>query len=198
MTQQPSAALLAAIEEAPPSQSEDKLEQVRDLVRRARDLEREMENLEERQKELGREYFEVRTQKLPALFAELNMLAFTLDADGNEPAYEAKLETMISASIPEEKRPEAFKWLEKHKHGDLIKNTFSVLFGMGDNKKAKKLAAFLKKNKMEYDAKAAVHPSTLKAFVREQIEKGRAVPLDLLGAFIQQTVNVKQKKEKRR
>lgn len=194
---QPSAALIAAIADSPPTQSQATLEKLRDDIRKMRNLELEIEVKTEALKQLSSELFELKTKTVPDKFSELNMLAFTLDAEGNQPAYEAKLGTMITASIPDEKKMEAFKWLEKHKYGDLIKNAFVVSFGMGDNKAAKKLAAFLKKSKMDYDAKASVHSSTLKAFVREQIEKGKAVPLDLFGAFIQKTVNIKPIKEKR-
>jgi uncharacterized protein (DUF362 family) len=35
----------------------------------------------------------------------------------------------------------------------------------------------------EPNQKTVVHPQTLKAFVKEQLESGKELPLDLLGAY---------------
>jgi len=37
-----------------------------------------------------------------------------------------------------------------------------------------------------------VEPSTLRAFIREQHEAGKALPMDLLGAFVGQKTTIKE------
>ena len=40
--------------------------------------------------------------------------------------------------------------------------------------------------------KEQVHPQTLKAFVREQVESGKPFPLELFGAFLGQKATIKK------
>ena len=47
---------------------------------------------------------------------------------------------------------------------------------------------------VDYENKKSVHPSTLKAFVREQIERGKILPLDLFGIHIGQRSEIRRQK----
>ena len=47
---------------------------------------------------------------------------------------------------------------------------------------------------VDYENRKSVHPSTLKAFVREQIEMGKELPLDLLGVHIGQRSEIRRQK----
>ena len=44
------------------------------------------------------------------------------------------------------------------------------------------------------DQKKEVHPQTLKAFVKEQLQKGQAVPMDLFGVFTGHRATIKRGK----
>jgi hypothetical protein len=94
-------------------------------------------------------------------------------------------------SIPKEREVEAFRWLRDHGHGDLIKNVVSSTFGKGEDDMASQALFLLEESGFSADQKQAVHPATLKAFVKEQVEKGENIPLDLLGVFIGTKAEIK-------
>ena len=83
-------------------------------------------------------------------------------------------------------------WLRDNGHEDLIKNTISVNFGRGEDESASKLREALNNEGSSYTDKTGVHSQTLKAFVREQVESGQNLPLDLLGVFIGQKTTIKE------
>ena len=101
-------------------------------------------------------------------------------ADGTK----VTVQQFYSASIPKDKVDEAMQWLRDNGHGDLIKNTVSVAFGKGEDTLATDLKKYLGANGNSYEDKTGVHPQTLRAFAREQIEAGQNLPLDTLGIYI--------------
>ena len=50
----------------------------------------------------------------------------------------------------------------------------------------------LNEEDINYENKKAVHPSTLKAFVKEQIERGKSLPLDILGVYVGQKSEIRR------
>lgn len=177
----------------------DKLDMVRSKVRETRDALLTQKAAQERVAEISKTLNDLYHKQLPDLFMEAGIDSLGLEAEGNLPAFDTKLKPFYKASIPKDKEGEAFSWLEKQGHGDMIKNMFSVQFGMGDNTKAKKLEAFLKKEKISYECGRGVPWNTLTAFVKEQIEdrkvKPSDLPLDLLGAYVGRIVTIKPRKK---
>lgn len=177
-----------------------KIEAVRDKLREARDVDIRISRLSEETSSLGKKKLALVHEELPAMFAAAGIDSMGLEADGDLPAYDTKLKPFYKASIPKDKKAEAFAWLRKNKHGDMIKNMFSVAVGAGDDAKAKKLEAFLKKEGFDYERDQGVPWNTLTAFVKEQIEDRKVrpsdLPLDLLGAFVGQVVTIKPRKAK--
>ena len=100
--------------------------------------------------------------------------------------------TYYSASIPKDKIDEALDWLRNNNHGDLIKNTVSIDYARGEDNAAEKMKQDLRTQGQSFTDKTGVHPQTLKAFVREQTESGKNLPLDLLGAHIGQKTIIKE------
>ena len=67
----------------------------------------------------------------------------------------------------------------------MIKNQVSLEFGMKEDNMAKSVVEDLKSKGLNVKQKTSVHPSTLRGFVREQIEQlGKDVPADLFGTYI--------------
>jgi len=96
-----------------------------------------------------------------------------------------EIKPFYSARIPASKTDEAFAWLRENGHEDLIKNQVSLEFGMKEDNMAKSVVEELKSKGLNVKQKTSVHPSTLRGFVREQIEeKGKDVPADLFGTYI--------------
>lgn len=196
MTREPSAKLRAAVAATKkPTVGEDALDKLRERVRRCRDLTQEIHNSEERIVTAKRELNTITMTELPDLFDEYGVSSVGIPEEGNSPAYTAEAKPFYNAKIRDENAEAAFAWLDKHGHGDLIKNTFSVEFGRNENKAADKLRAVLEKMDIDYAQKKTVPWNTLTAFVKEQIEKHNAtLPLDLLGATVGRVVRLKEKK----
>ena len=90
----------------------------------------------------------------------------------------------VYASIPKDHRyHEAMDWLRENGFGDIIKNEITVTFGKGEEESAQELLNDLAQHGWSNTNKIAVHPSTLKALIREQLAKGANIPLDVFGAY---------------
>ena len=179
--------------------SEDKLKAIRDLVAEARSNEKKMSDLQEQLKELSAAVNDTYQKKLPDLYQEVGIDNISLPADGNYPAVDAKLQDYYSANIAAgwapERRQEAFKWLEDHGHGDLIKTAVSAQLPREKRAAAKKLIALIEKAGFAAEVKEAVHSGTLSAWLKEQIELGAPIPpLELIGGSIGKVVRLKERK----
>lgn len=105
---------------------------------------------------------------------------------------------VISASITEENREAAHDWLRINGHGDIIKNNVTLSFGKGEDEIAKKLVLHLielrDKGETKFgdlQQKEAVHPSTLKAFVKAQLSDGAGFPGELFKLYTGHAVKFK-------
>ena len=96
-----------------------------------------------------------------------------------------EVKPFYSARIPASKSEEAFQWLRDNGHGDLIKNQVSLEFGMKQDNVAKSIVEELKSKGLPVKQKTTVHPSSLRGFVREQIQDlGKDVPAELFGTYV--------------
>lgn len=87
----------------------------------------------------------------------------------------------IVASITNEKKPEAFKWFREAGYGAMLKRVVSLEFGKGEDDQAEKAYEKLSEEYQLVDDKTTIHPSTLRAFVRDCLENGVEIPIELLG-----------------
>ena len=168
---------------------DDDLSKVASLVRQQLKLELHVAEIEENLKRTKRNLEEISGQLLPAALEEYGLSELTM-ADGSK----ISVQTVISASISKDRQPDAHDWLRDNGYGDLIKNTVSVTFGRGQDETAKDIVRVLQSNGLDPEQKEAVHPSTLKAFVKEQIEKGSEIPSETFGIFIGQKTVIKKGK----
>jgi hypothetical protein len=148
--------------------------------------EKDIEELEKVLKERKEQYRKLTDEVLPQAMAELGMKSFKM-ADGSS----IEIKPFYSASITEEKRAEAFAWLRDNGFGDLIKNNVSVRFGRGEDDHCNRLLEMLGDRGFVAEQSEKVEPMTLKAWVRERVEKGGEFPSDLFGAFIGQRAVIK-------
>lgn len=136
-------------------------------------------------------------QRLPAKLQELGVKSLKLE-DGSV----VEANEIVRASIPSdpEKQQAALNWLRSNNHEDLIKNVVEAKFGKGEDELADRAmqALMTATNGQNVNRKMTVHPQTLAAFVREQLEKGKPIPLDVLGAYVTTVAKIKRaKKEKK-
>jgi hypothetical protein len=100
---------------------------------------------------------------------------------------------MVHASIPVERKDEAFAWLRENGLDDIIKNDVSVSFGKGEDNMAGDVVGLLQERGFDPQTKTHIHPSTLKAFVKERLENGKPIDLDMFGAFVANAAEIRRK-----
>lgn len=197
----PNSAIAAAIAGETAVTSSGSLEAIQALAVEARDLEKEISDLQQTLKEKNVKLYEIYHVKMPDLMLAANVDQVGIPANGNLPAMDAEMKPFYSANIaaswPEEKRQAGFQYLEKLKAGDLIKTKVEALYGRGKLGDARKAAATLAKKKgVSVELKQAVHPQTLTAWLKEQVEEKKFTPnLELIGGSVGRVVKMKERKE---
>ena len=157
----------------------DSLTGVGELAKEALRLEREIEDLESVVKERKAALNEMLEFRIPEALREINMVKFEM-ADGSL----IEVKQFYAASIPADRKGEAYEWLRQHGYDDIIKNTVSVQFGRGEDKQAEGLLDLVRKEGLIPDQAEKVEPMTLKAWVREMVEQGNEFPTELFGAHV--------------
>ena len=152
--------------------------QLTDKVQQLKNLEDEIANAEDGVKKLKEQARIISELEIPSMMKEMNITKLKL-SDGES----VEIGKFYNASIPEEKKEEAFQWLRNNGLGDVIKNDITVTFGRGEDNKAADYAVLARGQGYEPVQKINVHAQTLKALVRERIESGLEVPPDLFKPY---------------
>ena len=144
------------------------------------DVQKKISTAEEEMKKLKEVETTLSEQTIPNLMQQAGISMLKL-ADGSS----VEVKPFYSARIPASKSEQAFDWLRENGHGDMIKNQVSLEFGMRQDNEAKALVEELKQKGLAVQQKTSVHPSTLRGFVREQIQDlGKDVPAELFGTYV--------------
>tara|TARA_R100000951_G_scaffold43002_1_gene36159 strand:+ start:676 stop:1236 length:561 start_codon:yes stop_codon:yes gene_type:complete len=161
--------------------------QLSTLVRSLRDVESQIEEVENRLKQLKSEKHRMSVETIPGLMDEMGVER--LDVDGL--TVERKM--MVHASIPKDRKEDAFAWLRENGLDDIIKNDVTCSFGKGEDNMAGDVVGMLHDRGFTPKTKTHVHPSTLKAFVKERVTDGKPIDLDMFGAFIANAAQIRRK-----
>jgi hypothetical protein len=156
------------------------------LAKRAKELEKEIEELETVTKERKEQQRKLLEDTIPAMLSELGMKSFKM-SDGSL----IDIKPFYSASIREENRAKAYEWLRSNGFDDIIKNTVSVRFGRGEDGLCDTLLGQLREQNYPVEQAQKIEPQTLKAWVREQVERGNEFPTELFGAYVGQKATIK-------
>jgi hypothetical protein len=117
------------------------------------------------------------TEDLPELMRELGMRSLAL-SDGSA----VSVVDDVDCGITEARRADAHNWLIANGFGGLIKTEVVSSFERGAQEEAEEFCEQVAAMTGRVpEVVARVHPSTLKSFIKEQLEKGTAVPCDLFG-----------------
>lgn len=127
----------------------------------------EIGNTEELLRKLKEQYRQLSEEDLPQKLAAIGMSELRLQ-DGSK----ITIDNFYSTRITEKNKEVAHQWLRDNGHGDIIKNDITVSFGKGEDETAQETMELLQKEGHMPKQREAVHPSTLKAFVKERIESG--------------------------
>ena len=161
--------------------------QLSDLVRSLRNIEKQIEDAETHMKSLKAEKHKLSIENIPALMDEMGM--DRVDVDG----LTVTRKMIVHASIPSERKEEAFAWLRENGLDDIIKNDVTCSFGKGEDNLAGDVVGILHEKGFDPRTKTHVHPSTLKAFVKERVTDGRPIDLDMFGAYINNAAEIRRK-----
>ena len=163
----------------------DDLTNISQLSRKLTQMEDQIEHLESELKIRKDELRKLSEDTLPNALLEQGLSEIKL-TDGTT----LSVTNYYSAKITDETRDAAFKWLQENELGDIIKNTVSASFGREENDAAQELMAKLEEEGHDLVQKKWVEPMTLKATVKEQVEKGVALPLETFNVYIGQKIKV--------
>ncbi len=155
----------------------DKTGEVARLVALLLAAEAEEDELMQQAKEAAARCRHLREEAIPAAMAELGYEKVTL-SDGTT----ITVKDEVYASIPSYYKEEAMRWLQDNGFGGLIKNDMRLQFARGEDHDLDEVAAFLQASGVPFKLSPTVHPQTLKAFLKEQLTAGTALPLELFGA----------------
>jgi len=144
-----------------------------------RDLEDEIKQDEEKLKNKQQQSVRISGEIIPTLLTEMGLSSIKL-ADGSA----VDVKPYYGASISNNNREAAYNWLRSNNLGDIIKNDITVSFGMNEDNKAAKYANLAQSQGFEPTQKLKVEPMTLKALVRERIENGKEMPMDIFNVFV--------------
>ena len=141
---------------------------------------------EEELKSLKLQKHKMSTEQIPAMMDEMGVQR--LDVEN----LSVSLKPLINASIPPTRRDEAYQWLRENGLDDIIKNDVIMSFGKGEDNMAGDIMYELEQRGMHPEKKTHIHSMTLKAFIRERVEKGLPIDLDLFGAYVARIADIKR------
>jgi len=153
---------------------------ITDSCKKLLETQKKIEATEEELKKLKDVETTLSEQTIPNLMQQAGVELIKLEG-----GISVEVKPFYSARIPASKSEEAFEWLRDNGHGDLIKNQVSLEFGMKQDNEAKSIVEELKQKGLPVKQKTTVHPSSLRGFVREQIQDlGKDVPAELFGTYV--------------
>ena len=156
------------------------------LAQRQRDLEDEIEELKEKLSQTQADLYKVSDELLPDALKEVGMASFTL-LTGEK----VEVNEVIEASIPAigtcmknpelwDRRNACIQWLEDNNH-PIVKHEVVATFNKEEGEKAQEALDNMKRLTRQVKDLKNVHPQTLLAWARGQIQANLVIPEDLFG-----------------
>mgnify|MGYP003629918262 CR=1 FL=1 len=165
----------------------DSTKALSNLVRQLEGVVSDIDEVEEHLKRLKQEQRRLSMEAIPSLMDEMDVSRLDVGE------VTISLKPFVSASIPKDRKREAFEWLRDHGLDDIIKNDVILSFGRGEDDTASTVMLDLENKGFHPESKTHIHAMTLKAFVKERVENGKPIDLDLFGAFVAKTADIKRK-----
>ena len=162
---------------------DDRLKAVGSFCEQLETVRKKIITQEEEIKKLKEQEFKLENESIPTLLDEIGMKAVTLSSG-------SKVEIKENYKAHEENKVEAHGWLRKNGFDDIIKNNIICSFGRGQEEVATNLLNKLTEAGENPIQKSDIHWQTLRAFVKEQIEKGSDIPQDKFGVYVTNTVKI--------
>lgn len=159
---------------AKPPPTNQQLKEISAMVNRMLSMEAELATKAEELKALSTKIERMSSTDIPEAMKLIGLKMYGLD-DGRI----VEIKENDYGGYTKENEPAVFKFLRANGHGDLIKSTVDIVLGKGKEHLVEKIKKVLSQKAYEgivIEFKEAVHPSSFKAFVREQLEGGKKLP----------------------
>lgn len=166
------------------------LKRLQAMAQKMVDQEEKVKEVEEQLKEEKLKLNDMQMVDLPEMFAEYGLSKIELE-DGSV----ISVKEEVSCAITAKNKPMALKWLIDNNYGGLIKTEVAIAFERGDYEAAQKAMDELTEKYGEVQGKQAVHPATLKSFVKERMEAGDNIPMDLFSVHPYSKATLKKGKK---
>jgi len=166
----------------------ENIKSLADQVKKLRDLEDQVKAEEQALKDKEKEIERISGDVIPTLLSEMGLSSLKL-ADGSA----VDVKPYYHANISIKNQEAAYNWLRSNGLGDIIKNNITVSFGMNEDNKAAQYANLAKGQGFQPTQKLKVEPMTLKALVRERIEAGKDMPMDIFNVFVGNRTKITRK-----
>lgn len=156
-------------------------------------LEDEVATMEILLKDKKRKLLDIEQRELPEAMDKVGLAEFK-----TKNGTKVSVKQFYNASIPADRKDEALDWLEVNDHGGIIKTNVAVSFGKGEREAADAFLRFARgfnEHPVDPEMTRGVHAQTLKAFVREMMESGASIPLDMFGVHMGRKAVIKRAKE---
>jgi hypothetical protein len=183
--------ILDAVEQDPVPEKQSDLTIIQAKAVELRDLYQQKADLEARVKETSEKIQHVERHELIDLFDAAGISFIGVDPVGNYPAFVAQRITTYGSKKPTELDSQVYDWFETNGHGDLIKATITIQFGMQEHEERLNAMKLLAEHDIQFSSNIAIHNSTLKAFIKRELQAGHVIPMDLLGAYVFDEVKIK-------
>ena len=166
----------------------ENIQSLADQVDKLNELQKKIELQEDNLKNSKKQFEYLSAEVIPTMMAEMGLSHLKL-MDGSS----VDVKPNYSASITIANKDAAFQWLRDNGLGDIIKNEISVSFGRNEDNKAADYAVLAAERGYQPTQKLKVEPMTLKALVRERIENGKDMPVELFNVFVGNKTTIKRK-----
>jgi hypothetical protein len=133
----------------------------------------------------------LKEESIPMAMNELEMLSFKLTSGET-----LTISQEVYASIPAASKEAVYAWLAERGYDGIIKTSIEAQFDKGEMENAMTTLELLAANGVNASLSKGIHAGTLKAFLKEQMEAGTEIPLDLFGARPTWTTKIKTPKLK--
>jgi hypothetical protein len=118
-------------------------------------------------------------QELPDAMQQAGLTQIKLSSGEN-----ISINEFYNAHISKANQEKAYGWLVANGHEGLIKNEVLLKFGREETGVVDETVFALQSRGLSPEVRQSVHPSTLKAFVKEQVTTGNDIPTEPFGIYI--------------
>ena len=160
-------------------QDDDKnqLEMLGSMMKQQLQIEGQIKNLDTQLKDAKKNLRALQEDRLPTFIERYGLEGITYDGK------KLTIKKDVSASITKDNQADAFAYLEDNGFEDLIKSEIKIGFGAAEGDDFAECVNSLQESGVAHTTRHSVHPQTLKAFVKRQLEVQQDFPRKLFSVY---------------